>query len=206
MDVDNQSWKNRTSNEDVNMKSVNTLKKICVGIFAISCFSSCQSTSEIKTNNTAASNKVFDRAQPQEIDYQSIQRLLNLDRGIAQLGYGERVFNTCKVGFGYSATDNCSNKYFVVIHFKLMCRNSEGTISNRVLEDELIPVANQNLRWIIKNTTGELRTDSEGYGQVNMVASQSQRTERFRVSSSNDFLLMRAGDIQRLIVPSNWCE
>lgn len=153
----------------------------------------------------AASDRINQAAIP-EIDYQSIQRLLNLDKNTSQLGFEERAFNTCKVGFGFSAAENCLNKYFVVIHFKLMCRNSEGTVSNHLLEDDLVPVANQYLRWTIKNTSGELTTNSEGRGQVLLVATGSQRTERFRISSSKDFLLMRAGDIKRLIVPGNWCE
>lgn len=191
------------------MEMKKIFKIIFSGFGIIIFYSSCQIATKSNpyvsaepTNKTA----VYAQTSREVIDYTSIQRLLKLDKSVTQLGYDERVFNTCKVGFGYSGTENCSGKFFVVIHFKLMCRNSEGTVSSQLQEEELIPVANQNLRWTIKNTSGELRTDSEGHGQVMLVAARSQRAERFRVSSSKDFLLMRAGDIKRLVVPSNWCE
>ena len=191
------------------------LQKIFTYSAALIILVSCQSTPEVKnrtalagsTQNTSAVNGVSGNILLQkEIDYQSIRRLLGLEKNKTVLGYDERTFNTCQVGFGYSTNDSCLNKYFVVIHFKLMCRDSMGTISTQLSEDDLVPVGNQSLRWTLKNTTGALRTDSEGYGQVMVISAQSQRTERFRVSTDNDFLLMRAGDIKRLVVPSNWCE
>ncbi len=144
-------------------------------------------------------------SEPQ-IDYPSIQRLLGLDRNISSLGYAEKVFNTCEVGFGYPSNESCMKKVYVVIHFKLMCRDSEGTVVRQISEDDLVPLANRDLTWSLKNANGTLRTDYNGYAQVVVISPQSQKTERFRISSPKDFLLLRAGDIQRLIVPSNWCN
>ncbi|OFZ30745.1 MAG: hypothetical protein A2622_13390 [Bdellovibrionales bacterium RIFCSPHIGHO2_01_FULL_40_29] len=140
------------------------------------------------------------------IDYQSIQRLLGLDKSVNSLGYSEKYFNTCKVGYGFSETENCQNRYFVVVHFKLMCRDSEGTVSNQVVEDDLMPVSNQPLKWQIQNLNGSMQTDSSGNGQILAISARPLRKERLRVSTSKDFMLMRAGDIQRLIVPRTWCE
>ena len=144
-------------------------------------------------------------SEPQ-IDYPSIQRLLGLDRNTSSLGYAEKVFNTCEVGFGYATNESCVKKVYVVIHFKLMCRDSEGTVVRQISEDDLVPLANRDLTWSLKNANGTLRTDYNGYAQVVVISPQSQKTERFRISSPKDFLLLRAGDIQRLIVPSNWCN
>ncbi len=145
-------------------------------------------------------------AELAEIDYSSIQRLLSLDKSRNELGYEERAFNTCQVGFGFSPLENCQNKYFVVIHFKLMCRDSEGTISYQLSEADLKPVSNEKLRWTLKNLNGVLETDSMGFGEIVAIATQSPRHERLRLSSAKDFLLIRAYEINRLIVPSNWCN
>ena len=173
-------------------------------------FVSCQSLPvRIKTAPmTAAESQVPKNFTNQElqIDYNSVQRLLGLDRNITQLGYTERSFNTCQVGFGFPADINCITKYFVVIHFKLMCRDSDGTVLRQIEEADLEPLANQQLSWTLKNAQGKVRTDSSGYAQVIVVGPSSQKTERFRISSRKDFLLLRAGDIQRLIVPKNWCD
>lgn len=184
--------------------------KVLQIILVLVFFASCQSLPErIKTAPAATTEKEAPKKftnQELQIDYNSVQRLLGLDRNITQLGYTERSFNTCQVGFGFPTDTNCITKYFVVIHFKLMCRDSDGTVLRQIEESDLKPLANQQLSWTLKNTQGKVRTDSNGYAQVVVVGPSSQKTERFRISSLKDFLLLRAGDIQRLIVPKNWCE
>ncbi len=162
-------------------------------------------TSTQRPNQTRKNSFSNSQSEPQ-VDYPSIQRLLGLERNISTLGYAEKTFNTCAVGYGYSTTENCQKKFYVVIHFKLMCRDSEGTVLRQISEDDLVPLGSRELTWSLKNVSGKLRTDSSGYAQVVIVSPTTQRTERFRISSAKDFLLLRAGDIQRLIVPSNWCE
>lgn len=187
-----------------------TLKK-CLLFFPFIFLLACESVPVKTYQETEPSKKRQSISNPNvilepQIDYPSIQRLLGLDRNISTLGYAERKFNTCNVGFGYPTNQSCMNKVYVVIHFKLMCRDSVGTVLNQISESDLIPLANRELTWSLKNTNGTLSTDFNGYAQVVVVSPQSQKAERFRISSSKDFLLLRAGDIQRLIVPSNWCE
>ena len=121
------------------------------------------------------------------------------------MGYFEKSFNTCQVGFGYSKTENCKQQFFVVAHFKVMCRDSEGTISTILTEEDLRPVAHQDLKWFLKNAQGSLQTDTDGYGQIILTSAISQKNQRLRVSNSKDFLLLRAGDVRLLMVPKNWC-
>ena len=140
------------------------------------------------------------------IDLQSLQRLLGLERNIQSLGFQEKAFNTCKVGFGFDAKNSCQQKYLVVIHFKIACRASEGTVSTILTEDDLAVVANQKLQWFLKNASGQVETESNGLAEIRMLSDISQKSERLRLSNSNDFVLMRAGEIRSLIVPINWCN
>lgn len=140
------------------------------------------------------------------IDYPSIQRLLNLDKRYTQLGYSEKTFNTCQVGFGYSDRNDCQKKYFVVIHFKLVCRESEGTISTILTDADLKPISGQSVSWYLKSINGHLVTDGEGYGQIITATDQSQSGQRLRLAVGSDFLFLKAGEVGRLIAPASWCN
>ena len=158
-----------------------------------------------KETVTKAAAKNTGNNLSEEIDYVSIQRLLGLDFDYKKLGYFEKTFNTCQVGFGYSKTENCKPLFFIVAHFQMLCRDSEGTISTILTKDDLRPVPHQDIRWFLKNADGALQTDAEGYGQVILASAISQKNQRLRVSNSKDFLLLRAGDVRQFIVPKNWC-
>lgn len=140
------------------------------------------------------------------IDYAGLQRFLRLDRGYNNLGYSERMFNTCEVGFGYSPHNGCEKKFFIVSHFQLVCRDSEGTVQYMLTEADLTPLSRRELKWSVKSAAGALLTDSEGYAQIAMISSQSQRTERLKIATENDFLYLKAGDLKRMITPKNWCN
>lgn len=140
-----------------------------------------------------------------EIDYASIQRLLGLDHDVRKLGYSEKKFNTCEVGFGYSKTDNCRQQVFLVANFRVLCRDSEGTVSTILTEDDLRPVSREDIHWFLKNADGLVRTDGDGYGQIILASTISQKNQRLRLSNGKDFLLLRANDVRQLIVPKNWC-
>lgn len=182
-------------------------------VFSLGILNACTSTSkkesqlpESRTQPSISTGEYNNSDSDVQIDYYSLQRLLGLERNITTLGFSEKSFNTCRVGFGYSANENCLNKYFVVIHFKLVCRDSEGTVSSRVQAENLSPVANRQIKWALKNATGKMFTDSGGFGQIIIVSALSQKKERFRLSANEDFLLLRAGEIKQLMVPSNWCN
>ena len=139
------------------------------------------------------------------IDYVGLQRFLKMDRNYTVLGYSEHIFNTCEVGFGYSPTQNCDIKYFVVSHFRLQCRDSEGTISKILTEEDLRPIARQEIYYTINSITGTLYTDSEGYGQIRLVTSESMRSQRLKLALGNDFLYLKAGELKQMTTPRNWC-
>lgn len=141
----------------------------------------------------------------ENIDVDGLQSFLKLKRGYNRLGYSEKSFNTCEVGYGYSSTHRCRPQTFVVIHFKLMCRDSEGTVSEAITAADLRPIANQNVKWTLKNAAGRLITDSEGYGQIAMISGISQREQRLKLTVRNDFLFLKAGELTEMITPKSWC-
>lgn len=140
------------------------------------------------------------------VDYPSIQRELGLLRPMDDLGYEEAGYNTCEVGYGYSGTQDCKREYMVVIHFQLMCRESEGTISRALSAQDMFPIANKQVKWSLKGQEGIVLTDSLGFGQIITTGSHSQKLERLKLAVRNEFLYMRAGEIKRVVTPRPWCN
>jgi hypothetical protein len=149
---------------------------------------------------------MVNQPEVENVDYEGLQSFLKLKRGYNNLGYAEKSFNTCEVGYGYSSTHNCRKLNFVVIHFKLMCRDSEGTVTEAVTAANLQPIARTSVKWTLKNAKGNLITDSEGYGQIAMVSPLSQRYERLKLTVRTDFLFLKAGELTEMITPKSWCE
>lgn len=140
------------------------------------------------------------------IDYNSLQTYLKLDRDPEQLGFAEKAFNTCDAGYGYSRSQNCHKEYFVVIHFRLLCRDSEGTISTVLTESDVMPIAGRPVRWTLKGISGTVMTDGNGYGQIRTIASSSQNRQRIKIAVGNEFLYMRSHEITKVITPRPWCS
>ena len=142
----------------------------------------------------------------ENIDIVSLQKYLNMHRQYNQLGYSERIYNTCQVGFGYSATENCKKKYLVLSQFQLMCRNSEGTLTESISQSDLMPIARQNIKWKLKNAEGVVTTDNQGYAQILMISDESQKMQRLKLNLDNDFLFLKAGELTQMITPQSWCR
>ena len=140
------------------------------------------------------------------IDYQALQNHLQMDRERDTLGFAEKTFDTCNAGYGYSRSQNCRKEHFVVIHFRLLCRDSEGTISEVLTDEDLRPLDRRSVRWTLKGTQGIVQTDSQGYGQIITAVSASQKKQRLRLALGNEFLYMRANEIQKVITPAPWCH
>ncbi|UYL07339.1 hypothetical protein B9G69_009805 [Bdellovibrio sp. SKB1291214] len=140
------------------------------------------------------------------IDYVAVQRALNLERPVETLGVDEKNFNSCEMGYGYSPNQDCRTIYMTVVNVRLLCRDSEGTISTVLTEADVTPIASQNIRWTLKNVQGQFRTDGLGYGQIVAVSPRSQKRERLKLALGNEFLYMRANEITKVITPRPWCS
>jgi hypothetical protein len=140
------------------------------------------------------------------IDYVALQKSLGLDRENSDLGYSEKGFDTCKVGYGYSGTHYCHHEYFVVLHFRLMCRDSEGTVAEGVNTVDMMSIADRRVKWNLKGISGTLQTDGEGYGQIHTVSPISQKSQRLKLAVGPEFLYMRANEITKVVTPKPWCD
>jgi hypothetical protein len=141
-----------------------------------------------------------------KIDLYGLQHSLGLDRPSDTLGLAEKSFDTCTAGFGFPSDRDCHKEYFVVIHFRLTCRDSEGTISNILTEADQAPLADRGVKWSLKNLTGNIVTDHDGYGQIEALSPISQKTQRLKLVAGNEFLYIRANEITKIITPRPWCN
>lgn len=141
-----------------------------------------------------------------QVDYVALQRSLGLDKANTELGYAEKGFDTCQAGYGYSSTKYCHHEYFVVLHFRLMCRDSEGTVSEGINNVDMMPIDNRTVKWNLKGISGVLQTDSDGFGQIHTVSPNSQRTQRLKLAVGPEFLYMRANEITKVVTPKPWCN
>lgn len=141
------------------------------------------------------------------VDVEGLKRSLGLDRSRGDLGYQEKQFNTCEAGFGYPR-ENCQAQTFVSIHFRLQCRDTMGTTSEVVTSAQMDPIANKQVRWQIGKTKSATVTDADGYAQINGILSQSSapKGQRLRLAVDEQFVYVRAGEVTRIVTPSNWCN
>lgn len=140
------------------------------------------------------------------IDYVGLAASLGMNRSKQDLGYSEKTFDTCQVGYGFSASNNCRRETLVAINFQILCRDSEGTVSVAIAHHELKPLSGRGVKWAMRGASETMRLDGEGYGQILRTFSRSQRTERLKFTADNDFVYIRAGEAKRLVVPRNWCD
>jgi hypothetical protein len=141
------------------------------------------------------------------IDYDGLQTFLNLERPAEQLGYTEKKFPTCEVGYGYSSNKNCRNDYFVLIHFKLLCRDSSRDQYTTALgSDDMRPLSGRLVKWSLNSAKGSLYLDENGQGQIRTTASNSPKNKRLKLNIENDNLYMKAGEMSKVVTPSNWCH
>ncbi len=146
------------------------------------------------------------RKQPLNIDYVGLHRSLNLERNSENLGYREKSFATCQVGYGYPANSDCRQEYFISVYFRLVCRDSEDTISTPLTEQDLFPLSGRSVRWNLGKGSGDLELDSDGYGQILAVAPVSQKAQRLKLTADQNFLFLTANTITRVVTPKNWCN
>jgi len=133
------------------------------------------------------------------LDLSALERALNMDRGKTDLGYEEKSFNPCELQV---STGNCRPLYFAVVHFQLQCRDVDGTTEDYQVE----PISADHIKWTLGKLEGVTETDREGFGRIRVVAPASQAKQRLRLTLKNDFLVMRASDIRRVVTPPTWCR
>ncbi|MDG0818124.1 hypothetical protein [Bdellovibrio svalbardensis] len=179
--------------------------RVVVSCMIFGAVTGCTTAKKSTSKESTAPMHSRDEGGP-SIDYNALQTYLQLDRDPETLGFTEKSFNTCDAGFGYSRSQNCHKEYFVVLHFRLLCRDSEGTISTVLTESDVTPIAGRPVKWQLKGVAGTTMTDGNGYGQIRTVASSSQNRQRLKLTVGNEFLYMRSNEITKVITPRPWCS
>jgi hypothetical protein len=151
----------------------------------------------------APQNPLEAEPEPERIDIFGLRRSLGLDR--ESLGYEEKSFATCEVGYGYARDANCRERRIVVVRFKIDCRNSDGTEPSST-SYQTWPLGATELAWALAGQRGNTRTDGDGVGEVALIAPASPRSQKLRVTRENDFLLVTAGEARRIVAPRSWCN
>lgn len=143
---------------------------------------------------------------PVNIDYEGLSRSMSMDFPREDLGLKEQRFNTCSAGYGYSASQDCRDNYMVVINFRLLCRDTEGTVSEAVRAEDMRPLSGRPVSWAMVGNKGQFKLDNQGYGTIKTTSENTSKNERLKITADNDFLYMRANQINQVVTPSNWCN
>ncbi len=140
------------------------------------------------------------------IDIDGLQHYLGFDSGTGELGYGERNFNTCQIGFGYSSNENCHTAFFIQVNFQLLCRKSEGTVSTNLKISDQRPLSGRIVKWKLEKYRGSVELDESGQGQLRLISARSMREDRLKLTVGNDFVMQIAGEVDRILTPREWCH
>lgn len=132
----------------------------------------------------------------------ALESSLGMQRSLDELGYQEKSFNPCS--FGLNSENGCRLRYFTVLHFQLLCRDTEGTIS--VAPTDIRPIFSNDLRWELLGQTGNTQTDASGYGMFTMMSDKSSRDQRLIIHIGSQFLVVNVSEVTKLVLPKNFCR
>lgn len=128
---------------------------------------------------------------------------LGMIRAPDELGFAEKRFNPCQYGLK-ADTSGCSTKFLTVVHFQLLCRDSEGTVSE--VPVDLMPLISDRVEWKIGDRTGGTHTDGQGYGQFTLVSAKSARGQRLMLRIGKQFMGFTASELTKVVLPRNFCS
>ena len=144
-------------------------------------------------------------AEPEErVDVEALRRALKLQPH--DLGYHEKRFNTCEVGYGFSPNRNCRRLAMAVIRFRLQCRLRESDGQRTIQAHEIVPIGSSDLKWSLGSVSGTTQTDGEGHGEITAIAPLGARSSRFKLTLNGKFLVLSAGSVSRVVAPPDWCQ
>lgn len=146
--------------------------------------------------------QVYTPQSTKQISVQELQTQLGLNRSTDDLGFADKNFDGCRVGYKGEG-ENCGSRYLSVVHFRLVCRDTVGTTSR--VPSSLTPLSGRHMQWRLGGLRGNLTTDSQGYGQVQLVSTRPVQTERFMLIIGTKMLGVEAGEVSQIVLPGNWC-
>ena len=139
--------------------------------------------------------------QPQAPSLDQLQKRLGLGRVPDDLGFAEKTFDTCEQGF--TVTD-CRRRVFTVVHFQLLCRDSEGTVQE--VPTTLKPLQTGRLTWRLAGRSGATKTDREGFGQLQVLSDRTLKGQRLTLRIGKQFMGFTASDLTKVVLPMGFCS
>jgi len=136
-----------------------------------------------------------------DVEPEAVARALRINPTSLPLGLKEYRVNLCKLGLSKS---NCGTKVFSATKFKVMCRDSEGTVQE-VNTWNFEPMAGKNVEWRIGMQGGRVVTNSQGEGLTYALDSRSPKYERYILISGKHSLGLRLNQVKQIVVPYYWC-
>lgn len=168
------------------------MKHIILFLF-ISFLNACTTTPKQTEDGLPAGN-----AEPPRAVYQApLQDRLGMRRAIEDLGFVEKQFKSCE------QSGVCRPQYFSVVHFQLLCRDSEGTVSNVPLH--LTPLTSDRVLWQLGPLNGGTRTDARGFGQFTVVSERPTRGQRLILRIGKQFMGFTVSEVSKVVLPQNFC-
>lgn len=134
-------------------------------------------------------------------DLPQLQRQLKMDRAPEDLGFSEKIFNSCHLP---RPSKKCGARYFTVLNVQLKCRDTEGTTD--IVVTNFTPLQSQQIIWRLGRAKGISRSDASGYSQILIVHAQSLRSERLVLTVSRQFLGIEVTQNHPLVLPRYWCD
>ena len=132
-----------------------------------------------------------------------LQNELGLGRSPQSLGFDQASFDGCRWNVrGGGERGACGPRFLSVVHFRLLCRDSVGTV--QTVATNFTPLT-KRMQWRLAGVQGETRTDAEGFGQVQMVSSRPTKGQRFILIIGTKSLGLEVGEVTQIILPGNWC-
>lgn len=125
---------------------------------------------------------------------------LGMRRDISDLGFAEKRFSPCDP----QSVGVCQPKFFSVVHFQLLCRDSEGTVSSVPLH--LRPLTSGRVNWQLGGKNGSTQTDTQGFGQFHFVSERSAKGQRLILRIGKQFMGFTVSEVSKVVLPDNFCS
>ena len=140
-------------------------------------------------------------AVPMRIEMNELKTQLGLEREAQQLGFLEKNYDGCRMALP-GDEKMCGQRFFSTVHFRLLCRDTVGTTER--VPSSLTPLRGR-MQWRLNGKRGQIRTDKDGYGQMQMVSKSPSKEKQFILVIGQKFLGVEAGEVSQIVVPRNWC-
>jgi len=131
-----------------------------------------------------------------------LKAALGMARSPADLGFVEKAFNPCS--FGLAGSASCKQQYFSVVHFQLLCRDTEGSVSAMPISPK--PIVANDVKWKVAGISGGTHTDGQGYGQFTVRTSRSARGQRLILRIGPQFVAFDVSEVSKIVLPKNFCR